>query len=500
VTRVAFAGAEVPSSRQHLKVLGVGLVTFNWFAYKQNYAAAGTDLAVLADQLKDFDTVIESGATKIDAKGWPDHKVKQLAADYNDFVAAVWDSIYGWTEFNTAQLGPAWVANQRASFENDPKFWPVWSWEDPVEALKELAVQFTDVAILGSIMSPSLNLKDVMGGLYEDHGTRFHAMGTHSVEKIRRLPLTTLATGAWSAPGRTGALMFWDAETATIMQRPDLSNMRMRARVNRAAVEAGCAAQAVISGDWEERTRLAVWSVQMLERHLNGGAGVTDAAGNLSDNSDRGLPTTSAELVGGGSTNSDLATRNLSDVRPMPILGFERRPISEIDEEGNEILSEGTFVTSSPLSVRQCNNCVVSAYCPASKPNSMCSLSVPVEVRTKDQLQQLLDALLEMQAQRIAFGRYAEELAGGMPDPGTSKEIDRLYRMLKTTKHLQEQPTDKLQITLEQQAGSAGPGVLSAIFGDRASVLRELPNGGLGESQTDSLLRQISELESPPDD
>jgi hypothetical protein len=45
-------------------------------------------------------------------------------------------------------------------------------------------------------------------------------------------------------------------------------------------------------------------------------------------------------------------------------------------------------------------------------------------------------------------------------------------------------------MTVERQ-GSAG--VLSSIFGDRANVLKELPNDGLNEEQTTQVIREIIE-------
>ena len=58
-----------------------------------------------------------------------------------------------------------------------------------------------------------------------------------------------------------------------------------------------------------------------------------------------------------------------------------------------------------------------------------------------------------------------------------------------TTKELDDS-REFIRMTVERQ-GSAG--VLSSIFGDRANVLKELPNEGLNEVQTTEVIRELTE-------
>jgi hypothetical protein len=118
------------------------------------------------------------------------------------------------------------------------------------------------------------------------------------------------------------------------------------------------------------------------------------------------------------------------------------------------------------------------------KPNSSCAFNLPVEVKTKEQLKGLLNAIIEMQGARVAFARFSEELNGGYPDPNTSQEIDRLFKIVKQLKELEENK-EFIRITAERQTSG---GVLSALFGDRASVLKELPNDGLSEEETTRII------------
>ena len=52
-----------------------------------------------------------------------------------------------------------------------------------------------------------------------------------------------------------------------------------------------------------------------------------------------------------------------------------------------------------------------------------------------------------------------------------------------------EQSKETIRITAER---SGGAGVLSALFGDRAQVLNELPNGGMNEQQVNQVIKQIN--------
>jgi hypothetical protein len=93
-----------------------------------------------------------------------------------------------------------------------------------------------------------------------------------------------------------------------------------------------------------------------------------------------------------------------------------------------------------------------------------------------------------MQGQRVAFMRFAEELNGGYADPNVSQEVDRLMKLVKSMKELDENK-EFVRITAER---SSSGGVLSAIFGDRAQALREMPNT-INADQTNKIIRDSIE-------
>jgi hypothetical protein len=171
----------------------------------------------------------------------------------------------------------------------------------------------------------------------------------------------------------------------------------------------------------------------------------------------------------------------------MPVFGYQMKTIVE-HEDGRDVLKDVPVVKSNSTSLRQCDTCFVAANCPAFKPANTCAFNLPVEVKTKDQLKSLLTTIIEMQGQRVAFMRFAEEMNGGYADPNVSQEIDRLFKLVKSVKELEESK-EFIQITASRQSSG---GVLSAIFGDKAQALREMPQP-LNEDQTTRIINESFE-------
>jgi hypothetical protein len=210
----------------------------------------------------------------------------------------------------------------------------------------------------------------------------------------------------------------------------------------------------------------------------------------LSDNSEYKDDPGSAETGGSDPDNSPVLGRKLleqresQDLQTLPVFGVKVKTVVEKDDDGKDIIKDVPVLNSNPISLRQCDTCFVAANCPAFKPGNACAFSLPVEIKTKDQLKGLLNAVIEMQGARVAFARFAEELNGGYPDPNTGQEIDRLFKLVSQVKELEENK-EFIRITAERQTSG---GVLSALFGDKANTLRELPNGGISEAASSRIL------------
>lgn len=77
----------------------------------------------------------------------------------------------------------------------------------------------------------------------------------------------------------------------------------------------------------------------------------------------------------------------------------------------------------------------------------------------------LLQTGLEIQAARVLFTRYQEELSGGALDETLSKEIERMFRLAGQLKSMDE-VKETLSVTVERKSSA---GVLSSIFGRQAA-------------------------------
>ena len=191
-----------------------------------------------------------------------------------------------------------------------------------------------------------------------------------------------------------------------------------------------------------------------------------------------------------GSGMRKLEARNPAEMTSLPVFGYDYKTVVETDDDGNETIKDVPVVRSQKNSLRICDTCFVAANCPAFKPQNTCAFDLPVEVKTKEQLKSLINAMVEMQGQRVAFMRFSEEMNGGYADPNVSQEIDRLFKLIKTVKELDDSASF-IRMTVETKGGSEG--AISRIFGDRAQALKELPNGGLTELQTTKIIKESIE-------
>jgi hypothetical protein len=230
--------------------------------------------------------------------------------------------------------------------------------------------------------------------------------------------------------------------------------------------------------------RLAVWSYEQFEVRIN------KVGDSYHDNNDETSMSDNAELTPIDADNKGIQMRKLNPRNPeemgnLPVFGYEIK--TDVDADG--VISDAIHISSQATSIRACDTCFIASNCPAYKPQSACAFKLPIEVKTKDQLKGLINAIIEMQGQRVAFMRFAEEMNGGYADPNVSQEIDRLFKLIKTTKELDDS-REFIRMTVERQGSS---GVLSSIFGDKAQALKELPDGGLNESETTKIIKDLTE-------
>lgn len=495
---IIFAGTEVPSNRTLLERAGVQNVMLSYWGLKKRGLPTTKPYLIGEHFLPEMRVWVDSGATQADKANWSRKELEDYAADYEEFIALNYDRIEGWVEFDSQVFGLPRIVQNRTAFENDPKMWVVWHESYGKLLLDKWAAEYSNIALPSDAIESVVYLASVTRSLRNRFPVTFHALATAKPDNLRQIPFATASTLSWLSPMRRGETIVWDG--TKLMRYPKKMKAQARSRYRSQVTSAGLDFDKFVSDDTLEATKVAVWSYLQLEKVMDKDKPNLKSikGGKVSDNSDDTLYSGLMELGVGSSNNSvsemrkheanKVVKRDPQEIVSMPVFGYDMKTIVDTDENGNDILRQVPVTQSTGASLRQCNTCFVASNCPAFKPDHDCAFSLPVEVKTKEQLKALLTAIVEMQGQRVAFMRFSEELNGGYADPNTSQEIDRLFKLVSTVREL-ESNKETIRITAERQSSG---GVLSAIFGDRAQALREMEQP-LNEEQTTMIIRQSIE-------
>lgn len=455
--------------------------------------------------LPDMKVWVDSGATQADKANLSQRELEEYAADYEDFIALNYDRIEGWVEFDSQVMGLPWIQKERTAFLNDPKMWIVWHEKYSTMLLQQWSKEYQNIAIPYEAVEAVTNLAGVVRSLRSNSIAQFHGLGMAKPDNLRQIPFTSTSTLSWLSPMRRGETIVWD--NSKLVRYPKSMKAQARPRYKAVVEKAGLDFKKFVEDDTLEATKVAIWSYLQLEANtmdnekpdlkvLKGG--LPPLKDLIADNSEDTLYTGLMEMGGYASNNSvsemrksnaaEVVQRDPSEMAPLPVFGYQMKTIVDTDEDGRDVLKEVPVVQTQTSSLRQCNTCFVAANCPAFKENNTCAFNLPIEVKTRDQLKALMTSIIEMQGQRVAFMRFAEEMNGGYADPNVSQEMDRLFKLVKSVNEL-EQNKNMERITIERQSSG---GVLSAIFGDRAQALKEMPNP-LSEEKTTLVIKDALE-------
>ena len=499
--RVIFSGAEVGSNRKLLYDSKVESMGLNFWGLKKR-GLPKTKIWLISEHFDSETKVhIESGAAQAEKAGLSKEELLSLAADYQEFLVNNSERAETFMEFDSLILGEEWVKTQRAFFEGDNKLHVVWHEEYGLPALKAMSETYKNVVIPNDEIESVTSLAALTRGYQRQFGTAYHALACAKPDNLRQVPFSTASTLSWLSPMRRGETIVYDGKR--IVRYPKRMKAQARPRYKTIVEKAGLDYLGFSQDNTLEATRVAVWSYLQLETSMDkktpnfhiieGGK-----EPQVSDNSDTLYTGLGMELGGYPSDNSapevrknssaELIQRDPNEVQNLPVFGYKMKTIVDTDENGKDVLMDIPVVQTQQSSLRQCDTCFVAANCPAFKPSNTCAFNLPIEVKTKEQLKALMTSMIEMQGQRVAFMRFAEEMNGGYADPNVSQEVDRLIKMVE---RVNDMNSDKefIQITASRQSSG---GVLSAIFGDKAQALRELPEA-LKEEQVTKIIQSSIE-------
>lgn len=494
MTRFVYSGSEIGSNRTLLLGQGVRFMGLNFWTLKKRGLPKNKSWYIGEHYPNDVEVLVESGARQADKANLSVAELEEYAAEYQEFLVNNAGRSFLFQEFDSKILGQKWVEQQRPFFEYDPNFMPIWHEEYGQQNLREMSSKWSNIGMSYETIESVTNLAGITRALSSQYPVKFHALGVAKPDNLRQIPFETASTLAWTSPMRRGETIIWDG--TKIARYPKKMKDQSRPRYKSVVEKAGLDFEKFKNDDIVEAAKVAVWSYQQLENAMDKkrpDLHVVDG-GKVSDNTETPLMTSLMELGLPASDNKDVEVRknveprDPQEVVPLPVFGYQMKTIVDQDETGRDVLKDVPIVHMQSASIRQCDTCFVASNCPAFKPQNMCAFNLPIEVKSKEQLKSLLTAIVEMQGQRVAFMRFAEEMNGGYSDPNTSQEIDRLLKLVKTIKELEEQ-RDYIKITAERQSSG---GVLSAIFGDKVQALREFENP-ITEDQTTRIIQQSIE-------
>ena len=382
------------------------------------------------------------------------------------------------------------------------RYIPVWNDSEDLERLAYLCqrhgrVAISDKAVTGKTISRIKNFV-----------SRWDArlIGLSSKpDVIESLPWESVLVGSWTSAVRYGETQVWDGHALRRYPAQQKESARKKHRAD--IIRLGIDYESIVQDDSSAVAKLAIVSWQTWEKETfkvydhpaeddetEFGLSEIEGNSNYSPSTD-----TSLNAVSGGSSIAIRGgeKRHESDKVLLPVIGVEKvipQIAKSLTNEGEELTLDEEAVPviqyQSGL-LRQCNSCYLSARCPAFRENAECGFKLPVEIKTKDQLQAALRALLEMQVSRVLFARFAEELEGQGLDPALSNEVERLFNLVEKFKDISD-TRDMVRLEVEARGGA---GVLSRIFGAQVGEqTRQLSSGGLNSSQTDRMYQDVLDL------
>ena len=504
MTTIYFAGAENPGWRKRLLEHDV-----------EHVAVAFKALQGRLPKKKAFSFPERYPGQKVFLDGGVSDDPEYIEA-YHDFVHQHRRDIAFASEVTSRQ-----AERHRDEFWQDlpeDKVLVVWDHTTGLRGLQSLCERFYRVGVTEEALKAVTTLRGQMMTLERRYGVKWHALGIGNADILRTTPFETVSHASWISPMRYGETQVWDGNR--LHRYPASMKDQARKRHRQTFVRHGFDPGKLDVDDHEELTRLSIWSWQQLEAQLT--RKVTRKRRPPTDEERQADPFLSNEVAmfedgdDEGSTQvglSDVATPP-SEVReneraseqhsylpeptpraehvPLPVFAVSRSATQVEDAEGN-VVSERSQMSmrTNGRSLRRCDSCYVADACPAMTPGAECAFEFPLEVRTKDDLREVMNSMIEMQTQRVAFMRFVEETQGGYADPNLSGEIDRLFRITEMAKNI-EDTREFARITMETRGGA---GRLSRLFGaNDVEPVKALPQP-LDTDATDRLAHAVIDAE-----
>jgi len=388
------------------------------------------------------------------------------------------------------------------------KYVPLWADSADLERLAHLCSKTSSVAIPDKALTPKTLPR--IRQLQQRWGTRLIGV-TSKPDLIEAVGWDSVIVSSWTSVVRYGETQVWDGHGLRRYPAQQKESARRKHRADIARL--GCDVDAISDDDVSEVSKLAIrswleWEMATFGESQFGAYDPTLDDDEVEvDHHETGdiIATPPHTATSRNSDNSGLSIatapperRQIGERSLLPVMGIERivpQGSFKSGMQGEQIeldLDETPVVRYQSSGLRQCDNCYLAPRCPAFKPHAECAYELPIELRTKDQLNALLTAMLEMQASRVMFARFAEELEGQGMDPTLSAEMDRLFQLVDKFKNISD-TRDLVRFEMEARSGA---GVLSRLFGAAAGEQARAVSAPLDTRQIDQAIIDADVLDN----
>jgi len=494
-----FAGAEVPSWKKVLREEGVEHVALSYMGLRRRTTFKRPWR--IADKFDSTQKVfLDSGAYTINnasEEKYTQRELKDIAAHYMSFVQDNIDDIEFVSEFDCMPLGIEWIRAMREDFYDglpDGKFMPIWHSEWGVEELERLCQKYARVGVPQTALG-GRNLVPALNSYVRQFGVKLHGVAMTKPDQMAAVNWTSVASTSWISPSQFGDTIIWTGKE--LKRYPKKMKDAARRRHRTYIDQIGFDSEKVAADDGPELIRLSLWSWRQLVSSLEGTTvdRYVVTTSEVEESEDNVEGESSLVVTGGQEKRKSVTTRPVrmrASTGVLPVMGVSMGVETYVDENGQAQERDLPLVNVRSTSQRVCSTCFLAAKCPMFEEGSNCAYEIPVTVKTKDQMQALQNGLVEMQTQRVLFGRMAEELEGGYPDPNLSSEMDRLQKMIKIKTELEQ---DSFSVKFEAKGTSPGQmGLMSRLFGrDAGEQAQALPAGPVA---ADTVIQQMDVIDA----
>lgn len=493
--KLFMGGTEVPKHRTLLSEGGIENVGCN-FLYLRDRLPKIKPWTIEGNFPVAQNVLLDAGSYGLARKGWNAEQLESYLAEYMAFVQDNIDALAYVVESDFMQMGVDWIQAQRLDFWSElPQEKVIYTWHPEFghKILRGMLEEYPNVGV------PPLDKSDenrVGGFVRRSKASLFGLCMNHPFEVPGGLYSGIYST-SWLSTTKYGETQVWDHNK--MKRYATDQKVQARKRHESQFKQAGFDAAKIIADDSDEVARYTIWAWRQLEEKIAGPmrvkviprpSTIVNEAPILSNGHVNGTHETKAFTI----EDIDIVLAEAQSLAQQPeyqlalpavinpLPGFDMRAI-EVQvtaPDGQGMITQTQLIPAlSAISVRQCDTCSLAGMCPEFEPGSKCKFSMPVEIRSRDQLMGVMKMMLEVQTQRIMFARFSEELNGGYPDANLSSEIDRLYKNIHTFKEIEDN-RDFLSIRVDSRGDQmAAAGMLSRIFGPKATEpLRNIDSNG----------------------